>query len=556
MLVSLHIENIAVIEKADVEFDKGFCVLTGETGAGKSILIDSINAVLGERASKDLIRTGCQNAVVSAVFSNVPSQIITKLSLSGIDVSDNEIMIARIISDSKSVAKINAQTVTASFIREIAPMLVNIHGQHDSQHLLIRDNHYIYIDELAQNHKLLEQYNQAFSQMQTTRRRLTQLTQNLQDKEKRIELLNYQISELERAQIKLNEKEYLLKQKEVLSNALNIKNAIFSAYTAIHGDETNDFNGAISLAETALSDLTPYVEMSKEISTIHNDLYNVVDNLTNVKEEISSFMSNYDLDESELDEVEQRLEMYYRLSLKYGETEDEMLNYYSSIKNEVNTIKSDDEEFDLLQEQLLNHVEHLKKVGAQLTLSRTTAAKIFEQDVEKQLEFMNMPNVKILVDIKKQPYSTTGADDVEIMLSANLGEPPKPLAKIASGGELSRIMLAIKNVLSSKDHVPTLIFDEIDTGVSGQAAKKVAIKLKETANGKQVICVTHLAQIASMADNHFLIEKNIVNNRTLTTIKLLDFEGRKYELARIIGSEITETTLQSAQEMLMQSHKA
>ena len=549
MLVCLHIENIAVIEKADVEFDKGFSVLTGETGAGKSILIDSINAVLGERTSKELIRTGCEKAVVSASFCNISSAVKSKLSELGFDLEDDELIISRILTESKSSAKINGQPATAAIIREIAPMLVDIHGQHDSQALLMQEKHYTYIDSLAKNSDILNQYAVAFKAMQSTRKQIKKLTESLEDKEKRIELLEFQINELEKADIKVGERQKLTERRDVINNMQSITDALYAAHIALCGDDA-ELQGAVSLAISASEQLTAISNIWNNSAEVNDQLSNAVSLLQDVKSGIDKLLSDIDFNKDELQSVEERLDMYYRLSLKYGADEQQMLNFLQDCKNELKTIVTSDEEIVKLSELLQQQVSEVKRLGAKLTDSRKAAGEFFAKEVAAQLEYLNMPSVKIIVDITDCAYSLLGANRVEFLISTNPGEPPKPLSKIASGGEMSRIMLAIKNVLAHNDPVDTLIFDEIDTGISGKAAQKVGYKLKQTADGKQVICVTHLAQIAALADTHLLIEKNIESGRATTTITPLDYNGRRYELARIIGSDVTDSTLKSAEEML------
>lgn len=549
MLSSLHIENIAVIEKANVEFEHGFNVLTGETGAGKSIVIDSINAVLGERTSKELIRTGCDSASVTAFFSDISDMAVKKCAELGFDIVDNELSIKRTITESKSTVRLNGIKTPASIIKELAPYLINIHGQHDSQALLDPDKHYIYIDLLANNSILLKDYSEAFAKMQHTRRRLKALTENLGANEQRAEILRYEVKELEDAEIKLGEIESLKQRQNEINNSKSIIDSLSYALSAIYSDDA-DTPSVLSLMDNSMDSVESVSSFSKSAEEIYGNLSEIRDNVDEIKEKLESVINSFDFDNEEIESVEQRLDMYYNFSQKYGKTEEQMLDFLEKAKKELHEIDFSDEEIVNLQKDLKPQVDAVKKLGAELTESRKKAADKFAVDVSKKLEFLDMPKVKIYVNIDSCPYSRLGADKIEFMISTNPGESPKPLAKIASGGEMSRIMLSIKNVLSEVDPVDTLIFDEIDTGISGHAASRVGDRLKDTAKNKQVICVTHLAQIASKADNHLLIKKNIDADRAVTNITTLDLDGRRQEIARIIGTDVTETTLAAADEML------
>ncbi|MGN0174092.1 MAG: DNA repair protein RecN [Acutalibacteraceae bacterium] len=549
MLESLHIENIAVIEKTDVDFSSGFTALTGETGAGKSIIIDSINAVLGERTSKELIRNGCDKASVTAIFNSISKEVKSKLSDFGIEVSDESLIIKRTLTDSKSSCKINGQNAPAFVLKEIAPFLINIHGQHDSQTLLNPDMHYIYIDLLAKNEAVLNEYKTAFSAMLKTRKTVKQFENNKQENERKKEILSYQINELEAAGISAGEIEKLKNRREEILNSKKIADSLQIADQSLSGDEEEQ-PGAYELIEKASQELMKIASFSEEYSSAADKIENLKYELEDLKANVENFIDNAYVDENELETVELRLDTYYSFKSKYGETEEEMLEFLNKAKQELFELENAEE--TAIEEQLLlpKQIEEVKEKGAALTESRRKAADLFEKGVKKQLEFLDMPNVNIAVDIQKCAYSTLGADKIEFLISTNPGEPLKPLSKIASGGEMSRIMLSIKNVLSDADIVPTLIFDEIDTGISGNAAAKVADRLKAVSKGKQVICVTHLAQIAAKADTQLKIEKNIENDRAVTTVTTLDYEGRKNELARIIGSSITDASLAAAEEML------
>jgi len=549
MLKSLHIENIAVIERADVEFDNGFTVLTGETGAGKSIIIDSINAVLGERTSKELIRNGCNSASVTAFFDDIDKIVVNKLSEFGIDIDMGELMIKRTLTETKSSCKINGQNAPAFVLKEIAPYLINIHGQHDSQTLLNPDLHYSFIDALAKNQDKLDVYNDIFSKMLKTRKAVKQYETTKTENESKKEILSYQINELESANVQVGEIEKLKLRKQEILNFKKIKDSLIVANNCLSGN-SDDISGAYELVEKASESLLKIASFSEELSSVADKIENLKYEIEDVKTIVSDTLENQNVDENELDLIEERLDMYFAFKSKYGETEEDMLAFLEKAKIKLESLENLEE--TAIEEKLLLpiQIEEVKQAGEELTKSRQKASKQFEIEVKKQLDYLDMPNVKIAVNIEKSPYSTLGADKVEFLISTNPGEPLKPLSKIASGGEMSRIMLSIKNVLANADVVPTLIFDEIDTGISGKAASKVANRLKTVSEGKQVICVTHLAQIAAKADTQLKIEKNIESGRAVTTVSKLDYDGRKSELARIIGSEVTESTLATAEELL------
>lgn len=548
MLQQLHIENIAVIARADVTFDRGFCVLTGETGAGKSILIDSINAVLGERTSRELIRTGCDRGSVTAVFTGLSQQCVDKLHELLLPVED-QLVITRVLTSAKSAGQINGVPATASMIRQLAPYLVNIHGQHDSQALLNADKHYIYIDALAKNSALLAEYQAAFSEMQAVRRQVKTLSETMEERIRRRELLQFQVQELSAAQIRPGEQAALQRRRTEILSAQQIADGLHAALAALAGAD-DEHGGALELCGAAAAQLEQIAPVSQAASSLRNMLGDAADRLEEVKDGLQQALDSAGFDPGELKQIEERLDVYYRFSDKYGQTEEQMLQYLENAQRELEQLSVSEEQLQTLGQTLQQRVEQVKKLGAELTRSRRQAADRFCADVERQLQFLDMPGVRLCVEIGQAPYSRLGADRVEFLISTNPGEPPKPLTKIASGGEMSRIMLAIKNVLSADDPVGTLIFDEIDAGISGRAASKVGRKLKETAQHRQVICVTHLAQIAALADLHLLIEKQVEQERAVTKITPLDFDGRKRELARIIGSQVTQASLQAAEELL------
>lgn len=548
MLSSLHIENIAVIKQADVEFDIGFNVLTGETGAGKSIVIDSINAVLGNRTSKELIRNGCDFAKVSALFTDISDAAMQKLNSLGFNATEREISIVRMLSENKSTAKINGVSTTASVVRELAPYLINIHGQHDSQALLDADKHYIYIDLLAENEELLSDYKNAFNEMQATRKRFKSLSEDIESREKRRELLEFQINELENADIKQGEIVALKQRRNEISNSKAIVNALSKSLALLRNED--DLPSVVSLIDSTLGEVNAFSSLSNNVAEITNDLELLHSSAFDICNKIESVCDGFDFDEEEIETCDTRIDMYYRFSQKYGKTEEEMIDFLCNAKQELSKIDDNDDELIQLQSKLSPQVELVKQLGAKLSESRKNAANKFAEAVADELSYLNMPNVKIVVDIKSAPYSRLGADKIEFLISTNPGEPPKPLAKIASGGEMSRIMLSIKNVLAQKDTVDTLVFDEIDTGISGHAATKVGKKLLQIAGSRQTICVTHLAQIAALSQCHLLISKEIEDDKASTKIERLSIDKKRNEIARIIGSAVTPATLSAADELI------
>ena len=545
MICNLHIENIAVIQRADVDFARGFCVLTGETGAGKSILIDSINAILGERTAKDLIRAGCSTATVVAEFENVSKECEDILKTFDVTCEDGTVIISRTITKQKSSAKINGVPVTNSALKSVAPYLVNIHGQHDSQQLLNPDKHFIYIDLLAKNEQLKNEYKSAFSLMQKTRKQVLSFNENVEKREKQIALLEHAVDELSKADLQSGEMEKLQSRREQLLKNKDAAKMLNSALAALDGEQ-----GILSAVDEIAEHLISKNNIHNDIMSAANEISNARDYLENTRSLIKNALYDCDFDEKELSQIDDRLDIYYAFQGKYGKTDDEMIAYFENAKNELETLKNSVLSAEQLTVELAEQVENVKKLGASLTQSRKTAAEKFERDVEEQLKFLDMPNVKIKVDVQKSSYSSNGADKIEFLISTNKGEQLKPLSKIASGGEMSRIMLSIKCVLSEDDPVGTMIFDEIDAGISGQAALKVGNRLKSVAKNRQVICVTHLAQIACMADCHLQIKKTTDSDRTYTEITPLDNDGRKNELARIIGGNVTQSALKTAEELL------
>lgn len=547
MLKTLEIENIAVIEKTTVDFSSGLNVLTGETGAGKSIVVDAINAILGERTSKELVRHGAENAYVSAYFEDISESVSKRLSELGFEnEEDHSLLITRKISSiGKSSCKINGKSATVSMLKEIGNVLVNIHGQHDSQALLNPDFQYKYIDMLLDDYSVLDEYKKSFKELISVRRRLKALTADETDKERKLELLEYQIKELENADIKIGEREELIKRRSLINKSETISDALNNSLLAVNGDEETD--GIQSHINDCYNSLSAFDE-AKDICELFTEIN---DRLEDVKDKIDLLFSSIDFNPNELEEIEDRLDLLFRFSNKYGETEEEMLAYLEDARTKRNSIIYSDEELEKLNAQYDDLFEKTVELAQRLSEERKETARTFEKSVKSELEFLDMPKLQFVVSFEKGNLSSTGFDRVEFLISTNPGEPPKPLSKIASGGELSRIMLAIKNILSYNDTIGTLIFDEIDTGVSGRASQKIGLKLKSVSKNTQVICVTHSAQIASNADEHFLIQKEFIGGRTYTKVTELDYESRKKELARIMGGlEITDTLLKSAEEML------
>lgn len=555
MLRTLSIENIAVIEKAKIDFDGGLNVLTGETGAGKSIVVDSINAVLGERTSKELVRTGSDFAFVSAFFENINATVCGELEKLGYTPEDDgSLLITRRISkDGRSSCRINGMPATVSVLHTLGKALVNIHGQHDIQSLLDPEQHYKFIDMLSGDSSVLSDYKAAFSRFLSVRRELKALTAAADSADKNTELLEYQIKELEEADIKIGEAQALNARKKVMDSAEEAAKAYSSALEAVNGDDENP--GAESLLQSALESVVRFSELSPEIKKAAALLENAVDEIADAKSVIGGELSVLDFDPREREEIEERLDELFRLGKKYGDGEEKMLAYLDNAKRKLNSIVNNEEELEKLNDEYDKAYADVLAAAEKLTALRKKTAQKFAEDVKNQLAYLDMPKINFTVDFKKGIMSSAGLDKIEFLISANPGEEPKPLVKIASGGELSRIMLGIKSILAYNDTVDTLIFDEIDTGVSGRASKKIGLKLKEVSKNTQVICVTHSAQIASNADSHFLISKDISGDRTFTSVTLLNRSQRRNELARIMGGlEITDAMLNSAEELLLTNY--
>lgn len=552
MLKFLHIENIAVIERSDIEFSAGFNVLTGETGAGKSIVIDAINAVLGERTSKELIRAGCDTAEVSAVFGELDNATAAALSDAGVTPDDdgNIVIRRRLSAAGKGLIKLNDRPVTATELKETGKHLVNIHGQHDNQALLDPERHLDYIDAVADDDPIKGKYYAEFRELNRIRKELAATETDEDEKRRRVGLLKYRINELESAGIKPGEYEKLQKKLAIARNYQKTAEALSRAYSALKGDD--EFDGAVSLLTDA----------EKSLSSLHNDEWDkkssALADAAAAAEDVSAalydFLENAELAGIDPDEINSRLETLDKLMAKYGNSEEEMLEFLEKARTELNDTEFSDKKAAELSTLLDDATERLIALADELTAARKKAAAEFEKQVCDILSYLNMPDVRFTVKFSKGRYTKRGCDTAEFMISANRGESVKPLCKIASGGELSRVMLAIKSVLLGRDPVGTMIFDEIDTGISGYTAGKVGTQLKKVADNRQVICVTHLAQIAAMADTHLLIEKKAEKDRTFTSVSPLSYEQRINEIARIMsGAQMTENLYNSAKELLDRS---
>ena len=556
MLSNLKISDIAIIKEAVIDFDNGLNVLTGETGAGKSIIIDAINAILGERTSRELIRTGSNNAEVSAFFENINEDVVAILNEFGIECEeDKTLLVSRKISlDGKNICKINGSNVTVSMLKKIGQALINVHGQMDNHNLLNEELHYTYIDSFAENGNILEEYLCAYNDYCNLKRRYDNLITNESEKARKIDLLTYQIKEIEDTGIKIGEWEELEKRKKVLQNAEQLLALVNNAVEIINGND--NFSGVADMLNTASNSLVKASAFDETLNTVSDTVTEMSYNITDCASELNSFLYSLDIDPNELDIIEERLDVLFRLSKKYGQNETEILTFLENAQKELEDITFSDKLKEQLEVELNEKYELMDEASRKLSANRQKYGEIFINQVKDELSFLDMASISFKIVQNRKSFDETGADEIYFLISANAGEEPKPLSKIASGGELSRIMLAIKNVLASKDNVQTLIFDEVDTGVSGRAAQKIGIKLKEVSKNRQVLCVTHLAQIACFADNHFLISKSESDNKTYTNVENLDNSGRIHELARIIGGiESTQLSLDTAQEMIENAKK-
>ena len=553
MLIGLKIENIAVIESAELNFESGLNVMTGETGAGKSIIIDAINAVRGERTSRELIRDGADDAKVYASFSDISPETEALLDDMGIEkMPDKTLVLSRSMNNAgRNSCRINGCPATVSALREIGSALIDIHGQHDNQALLSPEKHCGFIDKLAENDALRAEYKQTFSRLISVKKELDALYDTRDEKASRLSYLNFQIDEISAADIRIGEREELSKEKELLSHSGKVKKALEKAYSALSAED-----GLVAGIEECAESVEEAAKYYDEAENASRNIRGLFYELSDCSAEIRKLAEGFDYSPERMSQIDERLDFLYRLSMKYGSDEAGILEKYEKMLVEKASIEVSDDRISELETQLFALSDEVKILSAKLTESRMKAAAKFEKDVAAELSYLDMPKVRFVVDRKPTPLSSRGADGIEFLLSANPGQEPKPIAKTASGGELSRIMLAIKNVLSDKDSVGTMIFDEIDTGVSGSAAEKIALKLYEVSKGRQVICVTHLARIAAQADAHFKIEKSVRNDKTYTDVRCLDNESRAYEIARITaGDAVTALQLDSAKEMLKNSHR-
>lgn len=550
MLTGLFIRHLAVIEEAYIEFTKGLNVFTGETGAGKSIVIDAINSVLGQRTSKEIVRAGEKKAVVSAVFSPLSSRVTDKLEELGLEAENGELIIQREISaDGKSTARVCSRPVTVSALKELGALLINIHGQHDNQVLLTPERHIDLLDSYAELSDAIAAYREQYESMLSLRRELNRLQMNEAQKAQKIDLLSYQVQEIENAKLIPGEEEELEARKKAVSNASKIMECLGQAYEGLYGDDQQQ--GAVDLVEDASSSLTEAGECYDELKEAADRLKELSYELQEIASQVGDSFHSLEFDPRELDDLEARLDELYRLKRKYGATVEEVIAFGEKARQELETLESFEEAREELEQRLQQKTQAAEQAAEALSKLRQEAARRFVNSVREELRFLDMPHVKLGVHFERGELYDKGNDYLEFLISTNPGEPPKPLAKIASGGELSRIMLAIKNTMADKDDIPTLIFDEIDTGVSGRAAQKIGLKLRQVSQNRQVLCVTHSAQVAALADTHFLIAKTVEGNRTFTKVASLDFEGRKQELARIMGTDhITDLMLQNAEQML------
>lgn len=550
MLSNLQIENIAVIKSASIDFENGFNVMTGETGAGKSIVIDSLNAILGERTSRELIRSGADSASVCAEFQNVGDNVKNELEKLGIEKDDTLIVSRKLTPDGKNVCRINGMPATVSMLKALGVQLVNIHGQLDNQSLLSPETHCSFIDKLAGSGRELNEFKELYSLYIKKENELKSLNTDVNEKNRRLDILNYQIEEIQKADIRPGEKDELTEKLGFLRNAEKVLDLLHTAYAALNGD--GEMPGAADVAADAASKLLSAADYSSEFTETANGVNDAAMNLSAYTEELRDKIYSLDYDPNETERAEERLDVIYRLSQKYGDSEEDILAYLENAEKERDALSFSDERAEQLRAETEKAYNEALAAAKKLSEIRIEAGKKFSADVERELAFLDMPSVKFIVNDSVGELYENGIDNIEFLLSANAGEEPKPLSKIASGGELSRIMLAIKCVLSELDDIDTLIFDEIDSGVSGRAALKIAAKMKELSKTHQVICVTHLAQIAAFADEHKLISKEEKDGRTYTCIASLDYNGRKYELARIMGGlTVTQSILNSAEELLL-----
>ena len=553
MLSSLQIENVAVIQKAEVHFEPGLNVLTGETGAGKSILIDSINAILGNRTSKDLVRTGAAKAVIRAAFEQVPPAVLDKLEQSGYERSEALLLSREITAEGKSSCRINGMPATAAVLRDLCGGLININGQHDSVGLLNPAHHLGILDDYAQNRTVFQEYYTLYRKLVQVKRELDALITDEAEKQRKIDLLQYQVQEIEDAGLTAGEEQTLENRRKVLSNASAIRDRLAQSYALLSGSD--DAAGAVDLLGEASNAVDAAAQLDPALTAAAGQLLDLYYNAKDVAADLIGRLDAYDTNDAELDEVEQRLDLLYRLKRKYGSTVEDVITFGQKAREELDNIQHSQQRYDALQAEKLRLYAKAREKAEVLTQTRLKAFEELNTRISGTLDFLNMPGVRMTLRHTRGPLASHGQDSIEFYISTNPGEAPKPLAKIASGGELSRITLAIKNAMADKDAVPTVIYDEIDSGVSGKAAGRIGEVLRQSAQGHQILCITHTAQIAALADCHLLIQKNVSNERTYTEIHPLDENGRVEALARLIsGDHVTELSRANAREML-QEHK-
>ena len=549
MLSCLQIENVAVIQKAEVHFQPGLNVLTGETGAGKSILIDSINAILGNRTSKDLVRTGASKAVIRASFAQIPDVVLDKLEAAGYERSAELLLSREITAEGKSSCRINGMPTTAAVLRELCGGLININGQHDSVGLLNPAHHLSILDDYAQNAKLYQEYYVLYRSLVKVKKELDAMITDEAEKQRRIDLLSYQVQEIEEAGLTAGEEQTLEARRKVLANASTIRDRVAKAHALLSGDD--DTPGAVDLLGEASNAMDTAAQLDESLSGVSGTLMDLYYSAKDAAAELIDRLDAYDTNDAELDEIEQRLDLLYRLKRKYGDTVEDTIAFGQKAREELDQSQFSEQRHDQLQAEKLRLYGLAREKAEALTQTRLKAFDELNARITDTLQFLNMPGVRMTLHHARGPLASHGQDSVEFYISTNAGEAPKPLARIASGGELSRITLAIKNALADRDAVPTVIYDEIDSGVSGKAAGRIGEVLRQSAQGHQILCITHTAQIAALADCHLLIQKNVTNDRTYTEIHPLDTEGRVEALARLIsGDHVTELSRANAREML------
>ena len=554
MLAELKIENVAVIEKAEVSFAPGLNVLTGETGAGKSILIDSINTILGNRTSRELVRSGAQKARIWATFEQIPAQARAQVEKCGYGASDDLLLYREISADGKGSCRINGMPATASVVRDISAGLLTIHGQHDSTSLTNPATHLGLLDQYAQNGELYNAYHKLYRELVTAKRALDALTSSEAEKQRRIAELTEEIDAIDAAALSAGEEEALMDRRSVIVHAQGILDGLTAAHQALSGDEEGDTPGAADLLGGAAGDLANSARLDESLAPLSERLNELYYGARELATDLADRLDGYDFDPGELDQIEGRLDQIYRIKQRYGASVEELLARRDKAAEELESYQSAGKRIAELTQRKQELYRSAKEAAEQLTQSRLKAFARMNKQMREALEFLNMPGVRMALRHQRGPLASAGQDNVEFLISTNPGEEPKPLAKIASGGELSRIMLAFKSALADKDAIPTVIYDEIDTGVSGLAAGRIGQKLKQTSQGHQVLCITHTPQIADFADHQLLIQKNVRNDRTYTEIQPLDFDGRVEVLARMIsGDKVTELSLANARELIEKS---